>query len=124
MLLEHEEYKEPFIVGYIEKSEELVVEGKRRVLKGQLLLFRFEESVPYYHIFPRFAPMKLVDENKTAEIKRRFPSLTEQQRSAFLRRCVMEIKRLDERNTKHRKTCLVLRDRDCHYKNTCLRWNQ
>lgn len=120
---EMEEHAQPYIVGYIEKSVELITSDKRRALKGKLFLFPFEESVPYYSIFPHFAPIRLVDKKKTKEILDKFPDMEEEQRIAMLRTCVEEIKELDKKNKKERKTCLVLRGRDCPYRNKCLRWN-
>jgi hypothetical protein len=123
LVAKNEAYGKPYIVGYIEKDEELRVQGRRRAVKGKLFLFPFEESVPYYQIFSRFAPMRLINGRVTAKIKGKFPKFTEDERVTFLLRCVDEIKRLDKNNPGNKKTCFVLRGINCPYKKTCLRWN-
>lgn len=118
-----QENKMPYFVGYIEKSEELTTKDKRRALRGKIFLFPFKKSVPYESIFQHFAPMRLVDETTTKTLLSRFPKLEEKDRLSFLGECVKEIRRLDERNKKERKTCLILRGEDCDYRSECLRWN-
>jgi hypothetical protein len=112
-----------YFVGYVEKSEELVTQDVRRALKGKAFLFPFEKSVPYSTIFQHFAPIGLVDEALTKTLLKLLPKAPEHDRLAFLQDCVEEIKQLDERNKKDKKTCLVLRGKDCSFRSECLRWN-
>ncbi|MCJ7635137.1 hypothetical protein MUP77_22440 [Candidatus Bathyarchaeota archaeon] len=112
-----------YFVGYIEKSEELITKDKRHALKGRIFLFPFEKCVPYKSIFQHFAPMRLVDEKTIKTLLSRLPKPEEKDRLSFLRECVKEIRKLDKRNKKERKTCLILRGEDCDYKSECLRWN-
>ena len=113
----------PYVIGYIEKSEKLIINSKRQAVKGRIVIFPFEESVPYYDIFSHFTPVRLVDERKTREILAKFPALNEQRRNALLQACIKEIKKLDKDNKKSKKTCLVLRGCTCEYQKKCLRWN-
>jgi len=115
---------QPYIVGYIVKEEHLLIDRQRHVVKGKTVIYPFNESVPYYDIFPdRFAPMRLVDEGKTREILSRFPNMDEQHRIKILRDCVQNIEELDEKNEKECKTCVVLRGGRCKYQGECLRRN-
>lgn len=119
------EYGEIYIVGYIEKSEHLLINEERHAVRGKTVIFPFEKAIPYYEIFSRFAPVKLVDKNKTRDILRRFAKagLNEKELTCFLQRCVDEIDALDRMNDDQQKTCIVLRGGKCDYQSTsCLRW--
>jgi len=114
-----DEHDVPYIVGYMVKERHLVIGNeKRHAVKGETLIFPFSKSVPYYDIFPEhFAPLRLVDGNKTEEILKRFKGKRDKTQE-----CVEEIIRLDENNKKRDKTCIVLRGSKCEYQNECLRW--
>jgi len=119
------EYDAIYIVGYIQKSEHLLINGRRHAVKGKTVMFPFEKAIPYYEIFSRFAPVMLVDETKTRDIlthlaKARF---SEKENMQFLQKCVDEVNALDEMNDDPQKTCVVLRGGKCDYQSTCcLRW--
>ena len=117
-------YKKLCIVGYIVKETCLLIEEERYAVKGKTFVYYFDDSVPYYDIFPgHFAPVRLVDKEKTKEILSRFPTMTDRCRIEILRDCVDEIEKLDRKNEKEHKTCLVLRECYCKYQNECLRQN-
>jgi len=120
-------YGKVCIVGYIEKSERLIINGKRQAVKGKMVIFPFEKAIPYYAIFSRFAPVKLVDENKTKDILGRFTKagLNEKELADFLQKCVNEINELDKMNDDRQTTCVVLKGGSCDYQVTCcLRWKK
>lgn len=120
-----DEYGKIYIVGYIEKSEHLLLGGKRHAVKGKMAIFPFEKSILYYEIFSRFAPVALVDENRTRIILSHFANagLNEKKLTHFLHKCVDEINALDKMNDTQYKTCKVLRGGECDYQSTCcLRW--
>jgi hypothetical protein len=114
------EYGISFIIGYIQKREKLTFKDGRRAIKGETIITSFNESISYRDVFAkRFTPTRLVDKFQAEKILSHFKD-----KNNILIECVDEIVRLDEKNIKTNKTCLVLRGGTCGFRNECLRWNQ
>lgn len=64
--------------------------------------------------------MRLVGEPMTKTLLSRLPKPKEKDRLSFLQECMREIRKLDKRNKKENKTCLVLRGEYCSLKSECL----
>lgn len=114
-------YGERFIVGYIMKQG-LIDCNEHYAVRGTTRLYSFKDAYPLRRLFPKHKNIKNI------RIKRLSTEETEKILNHFkgkrniLRRCVEEIKRLDNMNKKKEKTCLVLRGDKCQYQNECLRW--
>ena len=115
------EYGVPYLVGYMLKEKRLLLkdedEYEWKATKGKTFIFPFNKSIPYYKIFDRFTPLRLVNEKKTKKILEHFKG-----KHNILQDCVKEIICLDEKNKKSDKTCIILKRGNCEYQNECLRW--
>ena len=112
-------YNERFIVGYIIKQRFIDCENHYAV-QGKTKLYSFTDAYPMKQLFPstyKNIRVKKLSGNETKKILDHFKG-----KQNILQDCVEEIKRLEKKNKKKDKTCLILRGDKCRYQNECLRW--
>jgi len=118
-------HDERFIVGYIMKQDFIDCNG-HYAARGSTKLYSFSNSYPLKRLFRKHKNLKNIrikclSEVETGKIRDHFKG-----KHNKLLDCVNEIKRLDKKNKKSKKTCLLLRRKHgkCEYQNDCLRWKK